>query len=105
MGDCLSSITTANAPSLCIHTQLCSVLAGCVRDLHISGHPVPLNSSSLSSSRVSFTGCPAEVVSGARFMGEGMALLPPTTKDVYHISFEFHSTQLASLLLYIGNEV
>ena len=75
-----------------------------MRSLAISGQPVPLNSS-FSHSRVAFSGCPTEVVPGARFTGEGVAVLRPTTDDLYRVSFQFHSTQLASLLLFIGNEV
>ena len=79
-------------------------LAGCVRNLQLSGEPLSLNSS-LPHSRASFSGCPTQVVAGARFTGEGGAVLRPATDDVQCISFQFHSTQLASLLLYIGNEV
>lgn len=78
-------------------------LAGCVRYLQVREEDITLNSS-FTSSRVSFGGCPSAVGQGVRFSGEGMAVLAPLEEEVYHISFAFHSIQLASLLLYIGND-
>ena len=64
-----------------------------------------LLNSTHTSSRVSFGGCPSPVVAGVRFMGKGVAVLRPSTNDVEYISFQFHSTQLVAILLYIGDEV
>ena len=44
------------------------------------------------------------MVGGARFTGEGVAVLRPPDDEIRQISFQFHSRQLASLLLYVGDE-
>ena len=79
-------------------------LAGCVRELEVGGEMVEVNNEFLSA-RVSFDGCPSEVVLGVRFSGSGMAVLSPLSEDLDQVFFSFHSTQLAAVLLVIGEEV
>ena len=79
-------------------------LPGCVRYLQVQGETVPLNTTH-NPSRVSLGGCPSDVVPGVRFSGEGAAVITAPQDEVWRVSFSFHSTQLASLLIYFGNEV
>ena len=49
--------------------------------------------------RVEFNGCPQDVISGVRFMGEGLAEFAPVGEPVYHTSFLFKTEQLVGVML------
>lgn len=65
---------------------------------------ITLNSQDLSLSesnrfeQVQFGGCPAEVVSGVRFMGDGMAEFQPYMAPIISVAFHFKTEQLAGIL-------
>ena len=61
---------------------------------------LPLTESSVQNhARVEFNGCPQDVISGVRFMGEGLAEFTPVGEPVYHTSFLFKTEQLVGVML------
>ena len=48
---------------------------------------------------VTFGGCPQDVVSGVRFMGDGLAEFDTLQSPVYLASFMFKTEQLVGVLL------
>ena len=69
-----------------------------MRGITLNGQSLSL-SESTRSEQVQFGGCPAEVVSGVRFMGEGLAEFQPYSAPIISIAFSFKTEQLAGILL------
>lgn len=71
--------------------------AGCMRGIILNGQDLSLSESNRFE-QVQFGGCPAEVVSGVRFMGEGMAEFQPYMAPIISVAFYFKTEQLAGVL-------
>ena len=69
-----------------------------MRGVALNGQSLSL-SESTRSEQVHFGGCPAEVVSGVRFMGEGLAEFQPYTAPIVSVDFSFKTEQIAGILL------
>ena len=78
-----------------------SSVSGCVRNLQIDTIPVDLQDGE--SVRADFRGCPGRVEPGVRFMGNGRAEFGISRQDFHNVSFGFRTTQLAALLLQVGD--
>ena len=82
-------------------------LPGCVRDLSINDDLLNLQEG-VELYRVVLGGCPAQVSTGVRFMGDGHAQFEVSSsavEDLANISLDFRTTQLAALLLHLESEV
>lgn len=72
-----------------------------MRGITLNGQALSL-SESTRFDQVQFGGCPAEVVDGVRFMGEGLAEFQPYTAPIISVAFHFKTEQLAGILLEVS---
>ena len=76
-------------------------MAGCIHQFQVNGTNLSLLDRE--SYRVDSNGCPADVVSGIRFTGEGQADFNFDESNLTTISFNFRTTQVSAFLLQAGN--
>ena len=72
-----------------------------MRSITLNGQALSL-SESTHFEQVQLGGCPAEVVNGVRFMGEGLAEFQPYTAPIISVAFYFKTEQLAGILFEVS---